>query len=56
MQVRRGGVAGQGGVELYQGGQAGPRAVGLADRDRPVEAIQEVNGEARETPVLEQHA
>ena len=30
-----GGVAGQGGVEFGQGGQAGSRAVGLADRDGP---------------------
>ncbi len=43
-----GGVAGQGGVELGQGGQAGPRAVGLADRDGPVEAGHRAAGEAHQ--------
>ena len=41
-------MAGQGGVELGQGGQAGPRAVGLADRDGPVEAGHRVVGEAHQ--------
>jgi hypothetical protein len=39
-------VAGQGGVELCQGGQAGPRAVGLADSDGPVGGEVDVAGVA----------
>jgi hypothetical protein len=35
---RGGGMPGQGGVELHKGGEAGPGAVGPADRDGPVEA------------------
>ena len=39
VEVRRdGGEPGQGGVEPCKGGQPGPRAGGLANRDGPVEA------------------
>ena len=41
-------MPGQGGVELCQGGQAGPRAIGLAYRDGPVEAGYRAVGEAHQ--------
>ena len=47
VQVRRDrGVPWQRGVELGQGGQAAPRAVGLTDRDGAVEACDRGVGEA----------
>ena len=49
VEVRRdGGVSGQGRVEHGKGGQTGPRAIGLADRDGPVQADHWAVGEAHQ--------
>ncbi len=52
VEVRaRGGVPGERGVELGEGGQPGPRPVGLADRDGPVEPDDRGVGEGQQLVV-----